>query len=214
MNLEKIINEYSKEYCHMLELAYGSHMMSEGGSQEIEQMFAEVSLQNKKALDIGFGLGGVMFYLAEHYAIGITGLEINPWLVEEAYRRTPEVLKKQLEFLTYHPQEALGFVDQYFDLVFSKGVLTHLEDKTFLFSQVNRILKPEGDFVICDWLSETEGKWGKRIQTLCERESLSIFAQTEASYSKVLENTGFKVEKKINQHKARLLSVISFGDAP
>lgn len=91
-DFQKMIEEYSAEYCLLLEIAYGKGMMSEGGSQAIENMFAGIELKNKRMLDIGFGLGGVALYLAEKYAARVTGIELNPWLAEEATRRIPEKL--------------------------------------------------------------------------------------------------------------------------
>lgn len=49
--------EYTPEYCHELEAAYGKGLMSEGGFEGIEHMFEGISLEGKKALDIGSGLG-------------------------------------------------------------------------------------------------------------------------------------------------------------
>ncbi len=63
-DLNKIINEYSASYCRYLQESYGQGMMSEGGEEAIEKMFIYDDLTNKTLLDIGFGLGGVAFYLA------------------------------------------------------------------------------------------------------------------------------------------------------
>ena len=71
-------SEYSQSYCDLLEVAYGPNMLSEGGSEAIEHMFQHLDLKNKKALDIGFGLAGAMFYLAKTHHTHITGLEVNP----------------------------------------------------------------------------------------------------------------------------------------
>lgn len=77
MTHEKIIHEYPEEYCNMLELAYGETMMSEGGTHAIDDMFNGINLNQKKCLDIGFGLAGAAMYLAEKYRAKVTGLEKN-----------------------------------------------------------------------------------------------------------------------------------------
>lgn len=192
MDFEKLISEYSESYCEMLETAYGPGMMSEGGAEAIETMFKGLEIDHKTALDIGFGLAGVPFYLAQEHHMHATGIEVNPWLVEEATRRTPEVLATLLDFIVYKPHSPLPFSDNHFDIVFSKGVLTHLDKKDALFEEVYRVLKPGGYFVVNDWLSPYKDRWGARVQMMCERENLSLFAETKENYVDLFKKIGFK----------------------
>lgn len=90
---EQVVAEYTSEFCLLLEEHYGPGMMSEGGSQAIEHMFEGVALSNKKALDVGCGLGGVPLYLVETHNMDVTGLEINQWMVQESIKRIPKKLK-------------------------------------------------------------------------------------------------------------------------
>jgi phosphoethanolamine N-methyltransferase len=57
-------NPYRADNIPLFEALYGKHLISLGGLSAIDSMFADLPLHNKKALDIGFGLGGVAFYLA------------------------------------------------------------------------------------------------------------------------------------------------------
>ena len=190
--IKKIIAEYSEDYCLLLEAAYGNGMMSEGGEEAINHLFARDDLHGKSLLDIGFGLAGVAFYLAKNFKAHVTGLEISPWMVEEAQRRTPEQLKQYLSFQTYDPFNPLNFADNSFDVVYSKGVLAHLSDKRNLFKEVHRVLKPQGVLIINDWLSPTQGQWGGRLLQMCEMEGLTIFAESPEGYHQLLEDAGFK----------------------
>ncbi len=192
MDLQKLIDNYSESYCAMLEVAYGNGMMSEGGSDAIEYMLAGLDLNQAKVMDVGFGLAGVMFYLAKTYNVELTGLEINPWLVNEAKRRTPEEAKNKIDFLTYNPMQLLDFDSNSFDIIYSKGVLTHLENKRPLFAELQRILKPGGCFVLNDWISPVQGQWCKKIQTLSEQEELTLYAETHTNYEKLLRETRFE----------------------
>lgn len=187
-----VAEEYSPEYCSLLEIAYGQGMMSEGGGVGIEHMFDQTPLQNKVALDIGSGMGGVAFYLAEKYSMHITGLEINSWMVEESKRRTPDYLKNKVKFLLITNNSQRAFSDEHFDIIYSKGVLTHLESKIELFKECHRLLKPDGQLVITDWLSPIQGLWGENIHKLIELENLTIFAETESNYMEMLKDSGFK----------------------
>jgi len=189
--IKQLINEYPEDYCHSLEFAYGEGMMSEGGDAAIDDMFNGITLQNKQCLDVGSGLGGVAFYLAEKYHAYVSGLEINSWMQRTASERIPEHLKSHLAFYTYTDINHLPFNENKFDIVYSKGVLVHVEDKLPLFKEFRRVLKPTGHLVIEDWLSPVTKQWGPIIERLCAVENLSLFAESTDSYQTLLNQAGF-----------------------
>lgn len=186
-------DEYTPNYCLQLEAAYGEGMMSEGGIEGIEWMFDDVSLNGKTALDIGSGLGGVPFYLAEKYGMMVTGLEVNPWMVGESKRRTPPFLKNRVDFLLSSNNNDWPIPTGTYDLVYSKGVLTHLETKDEIFQECSRVLKTGGLLVITDWLSSNEKKWGENIAQLVELESLVLYPESELGYIDLLKRNGYTV---------------------
>ncbi len=185
--------EYTPNFCIQLEGAYGDGMMSEGGVEGIELMFDEVSLKGKTALDIGSGLGGVAFYLAEKNSMKITGLEVNPWMVTEATRRIPEHLQGTVDFLLTTSNGNWPLPQDSYDLIYSKGVLTHLESKDEMFQECHRLLKDNGLFIITDWLSPVENQWGEHIGHLLEHGNLVLYAESEAGYIDTLTKQGFTV---------------------
>lgn len=192
MHLDKIINEYPASYCEMLESAYGKNMMSEGGTDAIERMFKDIELSQKKCLDIGFGLGGAAVYLASQHDAQITGLEINPRMVEEANKKIPKNLKSLLQYVIYENFPRLPFPDASFDLVFSKGVLVHLENKQETFNEMFRVLKSGGYLVIDDWLSPIDNVWSERVKIISEQENLSLFPTSQKKYHMIIQQAGFQ----------------------
>lgn len=187
---EAVIQEYDQDYCFELEAAYGKGMMSEGGHEAIDRLLEGVSLVGKKGLDIGAGLGGVAYHVASKGA-RVTGLEINPWMVKYANLKTPQTLRNKLSFVLKEKGRPLPFESEFFDFVYSKGVLTHVLDKPEMFSEIHRVSKTGASFVINDWLSSEDGKWGPLLTKLTELEGLSLFAHSETSYVKMLEEAGF-----------------------
>lgn len=185
--------EYTPEYCMELEAAYGDGMMSEGGSEGIDMMFEGVELSGKKAVDIGSGLGGVPFYLAEKWNMNIVGVEVNSWMVDESKKRTPKHLREQVDFILTTGNSNWPLNSESFDLVYSKGVLTHLETKDEIFTECRRLLKQDGLLIITDWLSADDKKWGQNIAKLVELENLILFPETEKGYIQTLEQNGFTV---------------------
>jgi len=190
MDFKKIIDEYTEDYCKFLEATYSEGMMSEGGAVAIERMFKGIDLNQKTILDIGFGLGGVPLYLAENHHTHVIGIELNPWLAEEATRRIPTHLTEKVKYFVYETPSQLPFPDSHFDVIYSKGVLVHLKDKSTLFAEIFRALKPGGILVIDDWLSPTKDKWGERVQQMCDLEDLTLYPETEQGYQKVLQQAG------------------------
>ncbi len=195
--MKEVIEEYSPHYCHLLEAAYGTGMMSEGG-EAIDLMFQGLSIQGKKALDIGSGLGGVAYHLAREYDCQVTGLEINPWMVKEATNRAPEEIKHKLNFVLNTNNSHLPFENESFDIVYSKGVLCHVENKQGIFSECYRVLKPGGVLVINDWLSAVKGTWGEHAKRLVEVEGLSLCAETVEGYLEVLNAAQFQGIEVLN----------------
>lgn len=186
---------YTPRYCLQLESAYGSQMMSEGGEEGICHMFNGIDLKGKRGLEIGSGLGTLAFYLAKKYGMQLTCLEVNKWMIEEAERRTPADLRKTVEFVLSENNDHLPFTSGSLDIIYSKGVLAHVEHKSPLFSECYRLLSSAGTFVISDWLSSKKKDWGEHMQKLMDLEKLDIFAEEEAGYVDLLEQSGFRVVK-------------------
>lgn len=185
--------QYTPEYCSQLEQAYGSGMMSEGGIEGIEHMFHGVPLEKKSALDIGSGLGGVAFYLAEKYRMNITGLEVNSWMIKQSKRRTPPHLKNKVTFILTKSNSYWPLREGSLDLIYSKGVLTHVERKGQIFLECHRLLKDEGLLVITDWLSSKEKVWGRNIARLIKLEKLILYPESETDYIEALQKNGFSI---------------------
>ena len=142
----------------------------------------EYSIRGCKALDVGFGLGGVAYYLAEHDAMNISGVEIHPWMVRYAREHAPTNLAYPLDFQCYQADGTLPFEFNSFDVVYSKGVLNHVHHKISLFQQLHACLKESGVFVIADWIYP-EKPLDNTGPLVCE---------TEASYREALNQAGFK----------------------
>ncbi len=189
---DKMIEEYQPDYCYCLEDAYGKNFMSEGGTQAIDELFHGVDIKGKRLLDIGSGLGGAVFYLAQQHQCNIAGLEINPWMVGESTKRIPPDLAHLVDFQSYTPP-TLPFSADSFDIIFSKGVLVHVADKAPLFASIHHALKPQGILIINDWLSPYKS-WRKAIQNMCELEDLTLYPQTEQEYVQLLQDAGFTLQ--------------------
>lgn len=172
---------YHPDHVALFEAIYGKNLISLGGLAAIDNMFTGLNIRGLNALDLGFGLGGVAFYLSEKYKMSITGIEMYLWMVQYAKNHTPPKLAPRLEFDTYDSFGNFPYQQELFDLVYSKGVLNHVADKFSLFKEVNKVLKPQGLFVIADWIFSKPTDYS----------ATPLVCETKESYSQVLFDTGF-----------------------
>lgn len=191
--LSSLDEEYSKEFTNLLEIAYGSDFLSQGEYESVDYMFEGLDLEGKKLLDIGSGLGGVEFYLAQKYAIHVIGIDRVERLVNESiFRKNAQsVLKGSIEFEHQKTETDLSrYADDSFDIVFSKESFLHVVDKETLIKEIFRILKPGGQLIILDWLIESE-KLGNLIKKMMEIDSLDLKMVTVEHYKNYFKNAGF-----------------------
>jgi len=172
---------YCPENVLLYESIYGKNLISIGGKPAIDNMFSDLDIRGLKALDLGFGLGGVAFHLADKYQMKVSGIELHPWMVFHARKHTPMHLVANLTFDVYDTQGELPYKASSFDLVFSKGVLNHVHEKDNLFQKINSLLEPGGLFVIADWVFP---------QNIVPSSELMV-CETKESYEHVLRNSGF-----------------------
>ena len=99
------------------------------GEGNVDNLVRGLELRDKRILDIGSGLAGPAFHLAQTYGAFVVGIDIEPRHIEISARRAKERgLEARTEFLLVEPGP-LKFPDQSFDLAISSGGFTHIEDK-------------------------------------------------------------------------------------
>ena len=119
------------------------------GSAATFELAQKVDLNEKmKVLDIGSGIGGPARKLASRFGCHVTGLDLS-----KEYCRAAEVindhigLRNKIKIQQGNALE-MPFNDDAFDAAFLQHVLMNIEDKSRLFSQVSRILRPKGRLAI------------------------------------------------------------------
>lgn len=155
------IGYINPDFASLLEAIQGDHMLSMGGEQSVKDMFAGESLENKKIMEMGSGLGGPLFILAEHHKANFTGIEFNRELYERALvnQKSYQGLKGDLEFIHMNsPEELSKIPSNSFDFIFAKQYffLIPFEEQAKVLKQIFRILKPGGKFIMVDWVKKGE----------------------------------------------------------
>jgi ubiquinone biosynthesis O-methyltransferase len=126
-------------------LAKGKEWMENFRPELVWRLMGDV--EGKKVLDVGCQYGVFSFYLGEKGA-SVTGMDISKRWIERCQREAAEKYPdKEFHFLAGDAQE-LPFDDESFDAVLCSEVIEHVEHPGNVLSEINRVLKPEGVFVL------------------------------------------------------------------
>ena len=144
--------KYTDEFVTKLELVFGTGFLSPGGIEEVAKIVEGIDFKDKVVLDIGVGVAGPASLLVEnHGANHVTGIDLEkPVLQKAAKTVAPRNLDDHIT-LKHAKPGALPFDDASFDMVFSKDSIIHVPDKSALFKEALRVLKPGGWVVMSDW---------------------------------------------------------------
>lgn len=183
-------SEYYDAMVDLLEWLWGRDFMAPGGEGNIAKMMAGVDAHDRRLLDIGSGLGGPAFVLAGQYGARVTGIDLEPHLVQRANRRAGELgLAGRAAFHVVEPGPLL-FPDESFDVVFASGAITQTEDKPGIVRECFRVLRPGGTFTTYDWL-KSAGELSGDMRYFFEMEGLTYHLVTLEEMGSIIGDAGF-----------------------
>ena len=153
--------------------------------------------ESDQVLDVGCGIAGSSRYVASTHGCQVTGIDLTPEFVE-----TGRVLCNWVgleDRISLHQGSALetGFDENSFDAAFMLHVGMNIGDKTALFAEVSRVLRPAGLFGVYDVM-----KTGDEDITFpvpwASHPDLSALAKP-AEYQSALTAAGFEITGERNR---------------
>lgn len=105
-----------------------------------------------KALDVGCGVGGPMRNMAVFTGCNIEGITINQYQVNIGNKYNGANGLSHLCKLVRGDFQNLPWENGYFDRAYGIEATCHSPDRVQCFSEVARVLKPNGLFAVLDWV--------------------------------------------------------------
>ena len=174
-----------------------------GGRVATENFLSQLNFtQHDHILDIGCGLGGAARYVANTYRTRVTGIDLTPEYID-----TGQVLCRWVKLdsqISLHQGSALGmpFTEETFDGAYMLHVGMNIEEKTRLFTEVYRVLRPGGAFGVYDVMRTGAGELRYPVPWAADDRTSKL--ATPADYAQALVDAGFEVVKTMNQREFAL----------
>lgn len=174
-----------------------------GGRQATTAFAEQFGVQpGMQLLDIGCGLGGAARYFAAEQGCRVSGIDLTAEYVDVANALAARVGLADRVSCAQGSALALPFERASFDAAYMLHVGMNIEDKSRLFAEVRRVLKPSGLFGIYDVMRLAAGDLSYPVPWASG--SGSSFVADAASYRRWLEAAGFAVLKQRDRREFAL----------
>uniref|UniRef100_K3Z5R0 phosphoethanolamine N-methyltransferase n=1 Tax=Setaria italica TaxID=4555 RepID=K3Z5R0_SETIT len=140
----------------------------------------------QKVLDVGCGIGGGDFYMAENYDVHVLGIDLSVNMVSFAMERAIG-RKCSVEF-EVADCTTKDYPENSFDVIYSRDTILHIQDKPALFRSFFKWLKPGGKVLISDYC-KNPGKPSEEFAAYIKQRGYDL--HDVKAYGKMLEGAGF-----------------------
>jgi len=188
--------QYSRNGVLRYEKIFGEGFVSTGGIDTTLEFLEQLDLKpNQKVLDVGCGIGGGNFLMADKYGVECLAMDLSSNMVGIAWERAQahKNSKTQFEIGDICKQK---FPENYFDVIYSRDTILHIDDKEGLFAKFKKWLKPNGKIFISDYCCGPK-PWSKEFETYVAGRGYDL--RTPAEYGQIFVNLGFRNVKALDR---------------
>ncbi len=169
-----------------------------GGRLATKQFLSQLNFsQQDHVLDVGCGMGGAARYVVSKYNNHVTGIDLAQEYIDTGKELCSWVKLDNKITLQQRSALSMPFPNETFDGGYMMHVGMNIEEKTHLFAEISRVLRPGSSFGVYDIMRNKDGQLTYPVPWAKE-ESISRLA-TPDQYKKALWDAGFKVSKEINR---------------
>jgi len=137
-------------------------------------------LAGKRVLEIGCGNGMQSMYLLKNYKPKhITGIDINTYSISIAKAEKENRQLECIEFYVDNAQQISNIADNSIDIVINIESAFHYPDKQKFLQEINRVLKPDGHFLVADIINRKERR---KLPLKMWNKSMSLHHWTDDDY--------------------------------
>ena len=190
-----------------MEMIYGDEFLSPGGLEKTKALTDLALIEpQSQVLDVGCGIGGTAFHLAQQYSCSVQGVDLMPHSVAEANRRAEtKGFQDQVQFVTADATN-LPYPEEHFDVVWGQDAWLHVDNKDEMLAEFHRVLRNQGQLVFSDWLiSDPTHKDADSLFEVAAAPNMASVGQ----YQSLLVDAGFEVQTS-NDTSAEL--VVEYED--
>lgn len=164
-------------------------------------------------LDVGSGTGGPAVYIAKATGCRVTGIEINEVGVETAGRLAEGAGLGDRVRVVQGDALRLPFGDGEFDAAISLNVMNVFDDKTAVFREVRRVLRPGGTWAFLSGTFELGPGDADAVERLKRGYLIPQFYDSLPDYKRKLYDAGFRIEQAVEFISDYWVQVGRWGDA-
>ncbi|XP_044467061.1 phosphoethanolamine N-methyltransferase 1-like [Mangifera indica] len=169
------------------ERVFGQGFVSTGGIETTKEFVAKLDLKpGQKVLDVGCGIGGGDFYMADKFDVDVVGIDLSVNMISFAIERAIG-LKYSVEFEVADCTKK-EYPDNTFDVIYSRDTILHIQDKPALFRSFFKWLKPGGKVLITDYC-KSSGTPSSEFSKYIEQRGYDL--HDVKAYGQMLWDAGF-----------------------
>ena len=172
------------------ERVYGHNFISPGGLASTQAIIPLLDLQpGMRVLDVGSGMGGAAFYMAETCGVCVHGVDFSQNMVTLAQERLQDLPPALQALVTFAHGDILdASFEAEFDVVYSRDAFLHIHDKPRLFRTLHRALKPGGLLFFTDYC-RGEGTLSPEFLAYVAERGYDL--HTPSAYGALIAQAGF-----------------------
>ncbi len=139
------------EHIHVGIYNHPDESIKDASPRIVHRMAKKVGItKNTKVLDLGSGYGGAARYLTNTFDCEVTCLNLSDTQNAKNEKFNKEQGLDHLITIVEGNFEDIPFPDSSYDVIWSQDAIVHSSDRAKVISEVDRVLKDDGDFIFTD----------------------------------------------------------------